>query len=199
MNLTSQHIPFERLADLAEDRLAGDERDKSLAHLSACSSCSAQASRLGEILSLMRTDRAEDPPRDVVAHAVNIFRLRAASAKPSVVRRVLAALSFDSMDLSPAFGVRSGQPSARQLLYSAGENDLDLRITPDNEAWVVSGQVLGQCTGGRIELAGVTDQATAVLNDLCEFTLPPLPTGSYTLRLHLIDTEIEIPEFELKA
>jgi hypothetical protein len=101
---------------------------------------------------------------------------------------------------TPAYGVRSGQSAARQMLYSAGDNDLDLRVTPSGEAWVVSGQVLGsECAGGQVRLQSETDETAAPLNELCEFTLPPVPSGSYTLRVRFKDMEVEVPDLELRA
>lgn len=206
MNLISQHIPFAKLADLAEANLTAEERDASTAHLQACARCSAQFERVSQVLELMRTDRTEDAPRDAIARAVAIFRGRKSSttAAARLGRRVLAALSFDSARLAPAYGVRAGQAATRQLLYSAGDNELDLRVTPGDEAWVISGQLLGQeqCAGGEVRLEGErtgSAAAQARLNELCEFTLPPVPPGSYTLRLRLTEMEIEIPEFELSA
>ncbi len=203
MNLTFQHLPFEKLADMAENRLQAVERAAAETHVSACSRCSAQLARVSQTINLMRTDEAEDAPRAAVASVLNMFRARAAAAdaarEPSLVQRVLAALNFDSAQLTPAYGVRSGQATARQMLYSAGENDIDLRVQPSGDAWVVSGQVLGQCAGGRIRLEGTSGEAEAELNELCEFTLPALQSGSYTLRLRLDEVEVEVPELRLGA
>jgi anti-sigma factor RsiW len=202
MKLMSQHIPFAKLTDLAEGSLLAAERDASLAHLNACKRCSAQLERVEQVVNLMRADQMEDAPRDVLAQAVGIFQRRETSKAQSIVKRVLAALNFDSASLTPAYGVRSGQTSTRQLLYSTGENDLDLRVTPGEEAWIVSGQVLGreECAGGEVSLESAAGSAAETrLNELCEFTLPPVAEGSYTLRLRLSDLEIEIPEFELRA
>jgi hypothetical protein len=200
MKTTSQHIPFARLADLAEDRASAEERTASMTHLAACSHCAAELQRVGQVLELMRTDTATDAPRDVLAYAINIFRGRELS-EPSLLRRIVAALSFDSsMNMTPAFGVRSGQATARQLLYSAEQSDIDLRISCQDDEWIVAGQLLGQdCVGGRVEIEGESGLAVAALNELCEFTLPPLPPGSYTLRLLLRDAEVEIPQLELRA
>lgn len=200
MKIDSQHIPFGKLADLAEKRAAANERTASIAHLSSCAVCSQQVERLEHVLGLMTTDTATDAPRDVLAYALNIFSENA--REPSLLKRIVAALSFDSSsNLAPAFGVRSGQATSRQLLYSADENDIDLRITPEQENWIVAGQVLGEdCVGGRIELEGQSGQLTAAdLNDLCEFRLPPVPAGSYTVRLRLGNVEVEIPQLELRA
>lgn len=201
MKTAPQHIPFAKLADLAEDRASADERAASMAHLSGCADCTQQLEQLGQVLTLMRTDTATDAPRDILAYAVSLFTRRESAAEPSLLRRIVAALSFDSSaNLAPAFGVRSGHAASRQLLYSAEGNDIDLRITAEAENWIVAGQVLGEdCGGGRIEIEGEGELASADLNELCEFTLPPVSAGSYTLRLRLADAEVEIPRLELRT
>jgi hypothetical protein len=202
MKIDSQHIPFAKLADLAEKPAGADERTASMAHLSSCAVCGQKVERVEQLLALMKTDTATDAPRDVIAYALNIFSGHENSREPSLLKRIVAALSFDSSsNLAPAFGVRSGQTTSRQLLYSAEENDIDLRITPERENWIVAGQVLGEdCVGGRIELEGRSGELTgADLNDLCEFILPPVPAGSYSVRLRLGNVEVEIPQLELGA
>ncbi|HWT00524.1 MAG TPA: hypothetical protein VN256_09775 [Pyrinomonadaceae bacterium] len=198
-----KHLPFAELADLAEGRLAPEARAASLNHVNACSRCSAKLSRVEQVISLMRTDEGEDAPPALVSQAINLFRARAArDTSPSLTRRILAALSFDSLQMSPAYGVRSGQGAARQLLYSAGENDLDLRVTQSGQEWVVAGQLLGaNCEGssGSVELQGADVTVSAELNEQCEFRLPAVASGSYQLRVRLGDELIEIPELELKA
>jgi hypothetical protein len=200
MKTTSKHIPFAELTDLAEKRISGDQQTAATEHLSECAACAQQFTRVGQVLELMRTDTAADAPRDALAYAMNIFRQRE-DFEPSLLRRIVAALTFDSSaNLAPAFGVRSGQSASRQLLYAAEENDIDIRLTSENENWIISGQVLGEdCAGGRIEIEGQGERAVADLNDMCEFTLPAVGAGSYSLRLRLGSAEIEIPQLELRA
>ncbi len=201
MSSLSQHLDFARIADLVEDRAAPSVRTESMAHISNCSECAKKFRRLDEVVHLMATDQAEDAPRDVVAYAMNIFSGRAKSRRQSLKRRILAALSFDSsMDQAPAFGVRSGQTDSRQLIYSAEESDIDLRITFHDDMWLVAGQVMrDDCGGGRVEIEGPSGSAGAALNELCEFTLPAVPSGDYLLRVHMNDVEIELPQLELTA
>ena len=203
MRLTPKHISFAQLADLVEGRLSADEARDDRAHLNTCARCTEQASQLGRITQLMRADASEDAPRDAIFNAVRMFRARPArEAAPGLLRRLVAALTFDSNALVPAFGVRSGQSAtARQLLFNAGDFDVDLRLAASGEGWTVSGQVLGPCVGGEVELgeAGQAATSSAALNDLCEFTLPPVPEGSYALRLRLNETEIEIQDLSLRA
>ncbi|HEX8290845.1 MAG TPA: zf-HC2 domain-containing protein [Pyrinomonadaceae bacterium] len=203
MRQTPRHIPFARLADLAEGRLSPEEAAEGRAHLAGCTACSAQAAQVGHLAALMRADTSEDAPAELVASAVRMFRARRAARaeEPGLLRRLVAALTFDSSSLRPAFGVRSGQAApARQMLFSAGDLDVDLRLAAGGDGWTVSGQVLGPCENGEVELvSGGETAARAALNELCEFTLPAVAGGDYTLRLRLGGTEVEIPELGLKA
>jgi anti-sigma factor RsiW len=203
MRLTPRHIPFARLADLAEGRLSAEEAALERAHLAGCTSCAGQAAQLGHLTALMRADAAEDAPPELIASVVGMFRARRAGAEErGLLRRLVAALTFDSSSLQPAFGVRSGQAApARQLLFSAGELDIDLRLAQGSEGWTVSGQVLGPCRGGEVEVLNAEGSAAArsTLNELCEFTLAPVAEGAYALRLRLDDAEVEIPELSLRA
>jgi anti-sigma factor RsiW len=205
MKSSSKHLTFARLADLAEGRLTAEELAAARGHLGGCADCSRQAEELQRVTGLMRADTTEDAPRDVLFNAIRMFRSRppVAAETPSLLRRLVASLSFDSGARTPAFGLRSGAAAAaRQLLFSAGDLDVDLRLAPSGEGWAVSGQVLGECAAGRVELFAEGDggpAASADLNDLCEFTLPTVPAGTYALRLTLGDAEIEVPGLSLQA
>lgn len=135
-----------------------------------------------------------DPPLDVLMSAIEIF----SSERQAPLPRVIATLIFDSREAGPAFGMRSLNTNSRQLLYSAQQTDLDLRITIQNEECVVAGQVIREgCVGGVVEISGATGSAEASLNELCEFTLPAIPVGQYSLTIRLPDVEIEIPKLQL--
>ena len=205
MNLPTHTVPFARLVDLVEGRLQPEERAATESHVGACRRCAEQVARLERTLGLMRADAGEDAPRDVVSYAVSLFgsRRRAAAPTPSLVGRIVASLTFDSRHAAPAFGVRSGQPSSsRQLVFTAGDTDIDLRIAESAEGWTLSGQVLGECTGGRVEIESVGGEgrrAEAELNDICEFAFPPVPAGRYKLLLHMSGADIQVSEIDLTA
>jgi hypothetical protein len=191
---TSSHISMEILADIAEDRVAGAALEAALAHVTTCSACDDILRRLRQLIVTMRSDRAADAPRDVLLAAINIF-----APDPSPLRRVVAILTFDSRIAGPAFGMRSLRATSRQMLYSAQETDLDLRITVQNDECLVTGQIMRDgCAGGVVEISGATGSSEASLNELCEFTLQAVPVGTYSLTVRMLDVEIEIPELELK-
>ena len=203
----SQHLTFTQLADLAGNTAREGALADAFAHAAECPQCGAQLGRLTHLIGLMRADTSEDAPRDVLAAAVNIFRPRAADRPAGVVARIMAALSFDSLQqAAPAFGLRSAgataAPAARHLMFSAGGHDLSLHIAPSGEAWAVAGQLLGEglpSDGGEAVLHGEMGTTSAELNELCEFTLPPVASGSYTLFLRLNEMEIEVPSLDLRA
>jgi hypothetical protein len=121
-----------------------------------------------------------------------------ASSSSDFRRRVLAVLHFDSVGLAPAFGMRSGKPGARQLLYHAGSEEIDLRIEPAGQMWAVSGQILGESiTGGKAVLQGAEGTSEAALNELSEFVLPPVLAGTYKLTFSLANADVEIEEIRI--
>ena len=196
MSIFSPHIAFTELTELAED--ASQTSRETTAHLAACSECSSQLQSLRQTISLMRTDTAEDAPAELVQFAKNIFRQKAATRGPSLLRLIVAALTFDSLTHAPAFGLRSQATTGRQLIYSAETADIDLRVSPQNDQWQIAGQVLGvDCVTGDVDLEGDGFSASAQLNELCEFSFGSVPAGAYKVLIHLPDVLIETPPLEL--
>jgi hypothetical protein len=193
---TSSHISLETLVDLVEGRATSAALEGAVAHISSCSDCVDTLRQLQQVILMMQSDTSEDAPRDLLQSAINIFSPE--RQLPSL-RRIIAILTFDSRLAGPAFGIRSLRSTSRQLLYSAQETDLDLRITVQNDECIVAGQVIRDgCVSGMVEISGDAGSAAANLNEVCEFTLPAIPLGNYSLRVKMPDVQIEIPELELK-
>lgn len=192
------HIRFEKMVDLVEGRLRGDELLEAAEHLDRCADCAAQRTNLENTITVMHSDASEDAPRPAVAAALSAFHLRA-GRETSVVKRLVAALTFDSLQSAPAVGIRAGTDAGRQLVFSAGKSQVHLQVKPDADGWVVSGQVLGDCPGGTVEMSNALAAFKVALNTMCEFELPPVCEGSYKFLLRLGDVEMEIPELKLGA
>ncbi len=196
MSVGRSHTPFDELTDLVEGRLSAEQQDHVQHHVRECRQCTADVQWLHHTLSLMRDDNTEDAPTHVVARAVRMFRPMAEPAR-SVGQRLVAALRFDSGRTPLAFGTRAVQPAPRQLLYSVGAFDLDMRIQQQDERYVVSGQLLGSGGGGHVELRGPVATVGGELNDLQEFELPPVPSGPYTLLIEKADVSAEVPDIDV--
>jgi hypothetical protein len=196
---SSSHITFERLVDLVEGRMPANDQSLILAHLTDCPQCTAEKAWLERLINLMRTDTTESTPPALIDRIVKLFESHRHQAKadPKQRQRIFALLRFDNVLPPLSFGLRSGQAETQQRLYSVGSYDLDLRLKPVGEEWMVSGQLLGTTTGGKVELYGEVAQVQATLNELSEFTLPAVPAGPYTLVLDLDEIEIEITDLEL--
>ena len=157
---------------------------------------------LNKIVSLMQTDNSADAPDDSIAWSKNLFLARAAEPKKSLVQKVLAVLQ---MDLSPdkaAFGERSASSSAsavRQMLFGAGDHQIDLRIAKANKAFTVAGQILGEdFAGAEIALFNDVKNFTAKTNELGEFRFENISKDKYTLSLTFKDKEIIIENIEIE-
>jgi len=193
--INSSHISLETLVDIVEGRATSAALEGAVAHITSCSDCVDTLRRLQQVIFTMKTDTGPDAPRDLLHSAINIF----SPEKRSPLRHIIAILTFDSRVAGPAYGIRSLRSSSRQLLYSAQDTDLDLRVTVQNDECIVAGQVIrADCVNGQVEISGDAGSATASLNEVCEFTLPAIPLGNYALRINMPDVQIEIPELELK-
>ena len=191
--MTNSHISIETLANVAAGTATSET---AMAHISTCSTCHDTLRRLQQLILMMKSDSTSDAPRDVLTSAINIF----SQEKRSPLRRIVAILTFDSRHAGPVFGVRSLSTGSRQMLYSAEETDLELRITMQNDECILAGQVIGEgWAGGHVEILGVAGKSETTLNDVCEFKLPPIPVGNYSLTVRMLDRQIEIPELELKV
>jgi anti-sigma factor RsiW len=193
MNILSPHIPFTELVDLADEKTT--RSDEVREHLTACSHCATQLEKLRQTIGLMRSDTTEEPPEEIVEAARKFFRSPAVSREPSLVKRVVASLTFDSFTAAPAFGLRSQTSGGRQLIYSTETADIEVRVSPENE---VAGQILGPtCTDGDVSLESKSFSASAQLNELCEFSFGAVPAGTYKISVRLPNLLVETPELEL--
>lgn len=196
MENISPHLSFEKITDLA----VGDTPDTEMAgHLQSCSQCEFELAQAAQLVKLMQTDATEDAPPFAIAAILRSFDdyqiENQVAPTPSVGQRLRAILRLDSARLAPAYGFRSAHPAnSRQLLFSIDNGSLDIRISPQDAKWIISGQVLGQITGGTIKLEGNSVNLSAEIDTGGEFSLPLIPGGTYRLRLHSESFDVEVPE-----
>lgn len=194
MSLNFLHIPYERLVDWAEGRLAAAEKAAIDVHLASCTRCHQATMRIERMVAAMRHDESVDAPPAIIARAVALFRSRAVEPAPSPLQRLVAILSFENRAMTPAFGLRSSGGSERQLIFTAGEYDVDLRMAVGEAGWFVSGQLLGAAAGsGVATLANDASTQTVPMSESLTFAFSPVAAGRYalTLRFDAIELLIE--------
>lgn len=98
-----------------------------------------------------------------------------------------------------ALPVLRGAAGTRQLLFSAAEYDVDLRIAPAEQAWSIAGQVLGPDDAAQVLLTGPDGVARPAqpLDELGGFHIDGLAAGRYRLELQLADRVIELPPVDV--
>jgi len=200
MDTSRRHVSVRTMAEYLTGELSLLKRVDVESHTAVCERCAAKMSNLRLFIGEILIQTAGRSSESVVELAVQQFREKRSrlSALADSLRKVLAVLQFDSAGLAPALGVRSGPPSARQLLFQAEAEQIDLRIEPANQAWIISGQVLGR-SGGRGEaiLQGTAGSSEAHLNEQNEFSFTPIQAGTYRVILKLALVEIEIHEIRI--
>lgn len=147
----------------------------------------------------MEADKSVDAPADAILYAKNLFRVRAAEPKPSLLRRVIAIIQADLVPGTAAFGERSGgEGQARQMLFDSGENAVDLRIQKDGSRFTIRGQILGDgFENGTAEIASANSTVTANIDDLGEFRFEGVAAGDYSMTVRGVSDEIIIDSLSI--
>ena len=157
-----------------------------------------QEKNIEKIIDLMRTDDSVDAPKDVVKWAKNLYLTR--GPKPSLVRRISAILKMDLAQGGIVFGERSGAPArTRQMLFQAGDNAIDLRVTESKKKVSIKGQILGKgFENATITLSGEPGRYEAKATASAMFELSNLPCGSFGLIAAGDAVEITIERIDLR-
>lgn len=152
---------------------------------------------LEHIVSRLQADRSIDAPDEAVRYAKNLFRSRVAQREQSPIRRLIAAIKAD---LAPglAFGERHSGSGPRQMLFTAGEAAVDLRISETAKGYDLRGQVLGKgFAGGDAALAGGGTSYASTLDEAGAFAFKTVKKGTYSLTITGEAGEIVIEELTL--
>lgn len=150
-----------------------------------------------------------DAPTGLVSAAIDHWRavppVSLQSTAQTVLRRVMALLSFDSWVVAPhALGVRAVASDTRHLLFTANGRDIDVRIAPTGGQFALTGQILGPDESGEVELTTASDGAAgtpgahvATLDRMGEFRLDGIRRGIYVMTLRLSGDEIVLPPIDV--
>lgn len=138
--------------------------------------------KLEHIISRMKADTSIDAPPDSLKYVSDLFRTRSAAPKPTLVGRIVAALTMDLMPDRAAFGERSAAGGqARQMLFDAGEFAIDLRVSGSASGFDVRGQILGEYGAGRVTLSGGGHSSETDLDAEGGFKFDAVAAGTYSI------------------
>ncbi|MBI3962299.1 MAG: zf-HC2 domain-containing protein [Deinococcus sp.] len=186
--------PFARLADYLDGKLAASDQAGLEQHLAHCASCAAHVAWLRLVTGIMRADHSLEAPQATIQRAIALKqRLR---PQPGLLERLVAALVYDSRSQLGLAGVRQSPTSSYQLLYRAGELDIDLQLFPRASGhWDVLGQALPAPAGLKVELwQGDSTLASAPASNYGEFRFPSLVPGQYRLALYTGQQQVDITD-----
>jgi hypothetical protein len=152
-----------------------------------------------KIIELMGRDESVDAPADSVRWASNLFRTRAVESKPSLIKKLAAVFQMEIAPNKPALGERSAATSTvRQILYSAGDNAIDIRIERTKKGFSVHGQILGtDFADASVRMAGESKTFEASVDGAGEFRLESIPAGTYEITIHNAAVEITLKAFDI--
>ena len=198
----SVHISLSTIFEYLGSTLSPEEAAKVAEHLaSPCEACRIQVQRAEEMLDLLtQPERTTIPPANVVKRALGLLNTRPVQ-RP--LRQVIADLVYDSFR-QPSLAAMRGAPRSRQLLFSAGELDIDMQITPERDSATLIGQVLtrtaavlGNLPIVRLYQAGeVID--TSYSDPLGQFAFRAVPPGRYDVGVWVDPQMVVIKDVEFQ-
>lgn len=155
--------------------------------------------KIEKIMDLMRRDDSFDAPPETLKWAKNLIRTRAREPKRSLVQKVVALLQIDLLPQEAIFGERSAAGAqARQMLFNADDNGIDLRIEKKGQNFAVKGQIMGDgFASAEVKIANDENAYTEQANELSEFKFENIVKGKYILALTGNDKELVIEDLEI--
>ena len=171
------------------------------AHVSNCSECRQERNELQQFMIKLRADSSLEPPGDALQFAVGLFQpvLQPQETVGGTVRRIIASLVFDTFDEPMQAGIRRVGAPPRQLLFRAGDVDVDVRIEAmeANDRISLIGQVLSNSekffdnTPVKLESHGMVRYKT-MTNFVGEFVFDEVPKDTYHLSVDLPEGQITL-------
>jgi hypothetical protein len=194
-----QHINTEDLVDYMDGRVSGERRLELENHLSTCNDCVELKNELGLLVLRLQEDTAFEPSAELVQWGLSLFQPLLQPSTGGKLRKLIASLVFDTFDQPVLAGVRRVGAPPRQLLFRAGDVDVDVKIESmeANDRITLVGQVLSTTakffdnTPVKLESHGVVRYRT-MTNLVGEFSFDEVPKDTYHLSVDLPEGQITL-------
>jgi hypothetical protein len=119
-----RHLSVENLLTYIEGRTPAVEKADFDQHLAACDECAELRREFQGLTSHLQEDSACEPPAELVLWGVELFQPVMQPASQGKIRKIIAALVFDTFDQPAMAGLRRVGAPPRQLLL-VGEFSFD--------------------------------------------------------------------------
>src|SRR4030095_16351984 len=138
-----RHVTAEAITNYTDGRLSDTEKLAFETHLTSCKDCSELKQEMQSLLVRLTKDAAFEPPDELLNWGIHLFQ-PIMKPEPSGLPRFIASLVFDTFEQPMFAGVRRVGAPPRQLLFRAGEVDVDVKIESmeANDRITLAGQVL---------------------------------------------------------
>jgi hypothetical protein len=144
-------------------------------------------------------EKAYEPPAELVHWGIDLFQPVLQPETGGKIRKIVASLVFDTYDQPVLAGVRRVGAPPRQLLFRAGDVDVDVKIESmeANDRITLVGQVLSSGTKFfdntpiKLESHGIVRYKTRT-NVVGEFTFDEVPKDTYHLSVDLPEGQITL-------
>ncbi len=194
-----QHINTEGLVDYMDDRVSGEGKLAVESHLSDCRDCAELTEELRMLVLRLQEDTSFEPPAELVQWGVSLFQPLLQPSTGGKLRKLIASLVFDTFDQPLLAGVRRVGAPPRQLLFRAGDVDVDVKIESmeANDRITLVGQVLSTTakffdnTPVKLESHGIVRYRT-MTNLVGEFSFDEVPKDTYHLSVDLPEGQITL-------
>lgn len=195
-----RHVNAEKLMEYMDGQLTDEAKAMIDSHLSHCSDCLQTSGELQQFVSWLQSDASNEPPAEALEWGVNLFQpMLQPKESGSKIRKIVASLVFDTFDQPATAGVRRVGAPPRQLLFRAGDVDVDVKIEAmeTNERISLVGQVLSNRekffdnTPVKLESHGMVRYKT-MTNFVGEFVFDEVPKDTYHLSVDLPEGQITL-------
>jgi hypothetical protein len=196
-----RHVNAENLMEYIDGQATSEAKVTIESHLSECSDCLQLKQELGQFVFQLQQDATFEPPAELVQWGMSLFQpmLQPKQTIGGKIRKFVASLVFDTFDEPMLAGVRRVGAPPRQLLFRAGDVDVDVKIESmeANDRISLVGQVLSNTekffdnTPVKLESHGTVRYKT-MTNFVGEFAFDEVPKDTYHLSVDLPEGQITL-------
>jgi len=195
-----QHITVEELMNYIEGNVSDVEKSTLETHVTSCGDCAELKQEFQIFVHRLEEDASFEPPAELVQWSIDLFQpVVQPQGSARGIRKFIASLVFDTYDQPMLAGVRRVGAPPRQLLFRAGDVDVDVKIESmeANDRITLVGQVLSNNdkffdnTPVKLESHGIVRYRTRT-NVVGEFSFDEVPKDTYHLSVDLPEGQITL-------